>query len=71
MKKKDLKNIKRKIILGGNFIISILLLLSIKNNNINSMNIYRYNLICIFMFIMLNMLNMFIIKIKNYKGGVN
>lgn len=70
MKKKDLKKIRRIIILGGNFIISVLLLLSIKDNITNNINIYRYNLLCILLFIILNILNICILKLRYYKGGV-
>lgn len=67
MTKTTYKKIRRYIIIICNFIISILLLLNIKNNINNSINIYRYNLTLILLFIILNLLNIFIIKLKNYK----
>lgn len=70
MRKKSYKTIRRRIIVGGNFIISVLLLLNIKNNPDYNINIYRYNLLCILLFITLNLFNIFIIKLKDFKGGV-
>lgn len=70
MRKKSYKTIRRRIVIGGNFIISVLLLLNIKNNPDYNINIYRYNLLCILLFNILNILNICIYKLKDYKGGV-
>lgn len=65
MKIKKYKRIRRNIIIIGNYIILILLLLNIKNNTYNNINIYRYNLLLMILSSILYILNIFIIKLKN------
>lgn len=65
MKIKKYKRLRRNIIIIGNYIILILLLLNIKNNIYNNINIYRYNLLLMLLSSILYILNIFIIKLKN------
>ena len=65
MKKKNIKKIRKNIILAGNFIIAILLLLNIKE--VKTLNDYRANILYIFTSSILILLDYIIIDLRSYK----
>ena len=65
MKKKDLKNIRRNVILYGNIIISILIILNIKD--VNSINDLRFNIFIYIISSILLLIDIFILQLKGVK----